>query len=185
MPILPIDYQKCIIYKLCCNNLNVTDVYVGHTICFKERKAHHKKSCNNENSKRYNLKVYYFIREHGGFENWSMIEIEKHPCNDSREAAARERYWFENLKATLNTKVPGRGKTEYDQEYRLNNAETIKEYQRGYRVNNAAEIKESYKQNAAKLKEKTICFCGGRYSHANEANHFKTQIHIAYCSKIN
>ena len=30
-----------------------------------------------------------------------MIEIEKFPCKDGNEARARERYWYEELKATL------------------------------------------------------------------------------------
>jgi hypothetical protein len=34
-----------------------------------------------------------------------MIEIEKYNCNDGNEARARERYWFEELQAKLNTKA--------------------------------------------------------------------------------
>ena len=30
------------------------------------------------------------IRENGDWNNWSMIEIEKYPCNDDNEARARE-----------------------------------------------------------------------------------------------
>ena len=39
------------------------------------------------------------IRENEGWNNWSMIEIEKYPCNDKNEACARERYWYELLNA--------------------------------------------------------------------------------------
>ena len=50
MPKLPIDYSKTIIYKIVCNDTNITDCYVGHTTDITRRKAHHKCSCNNPNS---------------------------------------------------------------------------------------------------------------------------------------
>jgi hypothetical protein len=78
-----IDYTKTIIYKIVCNDLNITDVYVGHTTNFINRKALHKSNCNNINGKSYNLKIYNTIRNNGGWLNWSMIEIEKfQDCND-------------------------------------------------------------------------------------------------------
>lgn len=104
MPISKIGYSNTIIYKIVCNDLNVKECYVGHTTSFSHRKANHKKNCNNINSNRYNCKVYQFIRENGGWENWAMIEIEKVNCADSLEAKKRERYWIELLNAKLNIK---------------------------------------------------------------------------------
>jgi hypothetical protein len=96
MPKKIIDFSKIIIYKIVCNDLNITDVYVGHTTNFINRKAKHKSDCNNPNSKSYNYKIYNLIRQNGGFENWSMIEIEKfQDCNDINEASAKERYYYE------------------------------------------------------------------------------------------
>jgi hypothetical protein len=46
------------------------------------------------------------IRENEGWNNWSMIEIEKYPCNDKNKACARERYWYELLNANMNTYCP-------------------------------------------------------------------------------
>ena len=88
MPKTIIDYSKTIIYKIVCNDLNITDLYVGHTTQFTKRKCGHKSKCNNLNSKSYNLIIYKTIRDNGGWENWSMIEIEKYNCNDSNEAIA-------------------------------------------------------------------------------------------------
>ena len=34
MPRKEIDYSKTVIYKIVCNDLNVKDVYVGHTTDF-------------------------------------------------------------------------------------------------------------------------------------------------------
>ena len=86
MPKKPIDYSNTIIYKICCNDITITDCYVGHTTNFSQRKSQHKSSCNNENSEQYNSFVYKFIRENGGWDNWNMIEIERLSCIDFYDA---------------------------------------------------------------------------------------------------
>jgi len=108
MPKCLIKYQNTIIYKIVCNDLNISDCYVGHTTNFTKRKAVHKTYCNNENKDVANsqIKIYKIIRENGGWNNWNMIEIEKFSCNDSNEARARERYWYEKLEPNLNTFCP-------------------------------------------------------------------------------
>ncbi len=68
-------YENAIVYKLCCDDPEITDIYVGSTCNFKVRKWKHKSDCANENSKRYNSYVYQFIREHGGWDAWSMILV--------------------------------------------------------------------------------------------------------------
>ena len=106
MPRKEIDYSKCIIYKIVCNDFNITELYVGSTTEFTKRKYRHKSNCANSKQKEYNFKVYEFIRNNGDWDNWSMIEIEKYPCSDGNEARARERYWCETLKASLNDRAP-------------------------------------------------------------------------------
>ena len=103
------------------------DLYVGHTTNFTKRKTGHKNACINENNKAYNYKVYQKIREFGGWENWTMVEIEKYPCNDFHEASARERFWYEELNADLNSVIPHRGLKEYSDEYYENNKNIIRE----------------------------------------------------------
>ena len=106
MPRTPTDYSKTIIYKIVCNDLSITDVYIGSTTSYRDRKYHHKSVCNNAKNKGYNQKTYVTIRANGGWNAWSMIEIEKYPCNDNNEARARERYWYEVLKSNMNTIKP-------------------------------------------------------------------------------
>jgi predicted GIY-YIG superfamily endonuclease len=113
MPRLPIDYPKTIIYKIVCNDLNITDCYVGHTTDFVRRKANHRSDCMNEKKSAYNSKVYKTVRENGGWDNYSMIKIEKYPCKDANEACAKEREWFEILHSNLNSFFPQRGREEY------------------------------------------------------------------------
>jgi len=75
----------------------------------------------------YNLKVYQFIRENGGWKNFIMVEIEKFPCKDSYEAAARERYYIETFNATLNKREEEDDEEEEDEEEQTKEPE-IKKY---------------------------------------------------------
>ena len=109
--------HKTLIYKIVCNNLDVLECYVGSTTDFKSRKYAHKTSCNNEFSKAYNLKVYKFIRENGGWDNFTMVLIEEYFCGSKLECRSRERFWFENLNSGLNTNYPQRSKAEYPSQY--------------------------------------------------------------------
>ena len=145
MPRLNTDYSKTVIYKIVCNDLNVTDKYVGSTTDFRKRKCVHKTICNNENNKSYNFKVYKMIRENGGWSNWSMLEIEKFECADGNEARARERYWYEELGAKMNTHVPNRS----DEEYREKHADKIKQY----RIDHADDAKKYRAEHADKIKQ--------------------------------
>ena len=79
------DYSKCYIYKLCCRDASVEEVYIGSTTNIIKRRNNHKKCCNNPNSKGYNTYKYQFIRDHGGFENWCLIVLEEFSCNSKLE----------------------------------------------------------------------------------------------------
>ena len=133
MPRKPIDYQKVIIYKLVCNDLTIKDLYVGHTTNFINRKKNHKDRCILPNNPKYNFKVYKIMRDNGSWYNWSMIEIEKFPCNDENEARSRERYWYEKLNATMNTKCP------------ILNVEDKKQYMKDYHEKNRDKRNEKNK----------------------------------------
>ena len=74
MPKTNRDYSKIVIYKIVCNDLNITDCYVGHTTEFTKRKWSHKGDCNNDKSKSYNSLIYTFIRNNGGWNNWTMLK---------------------------------------------------------------------------------------------------------------
>ena len=128
MPRHTMDYSKTIIYKIVCNDLNITETYVGHTTNFVKRKYSHNKTCNEKKQKAYNLKVYQTIRENGGWNNWSMIQICQYPCNTIHEAILEERRHYELLNASLNMDYPGRTQ----KEYRKDNKEQILEKSKIY-----------------------------------------------------
>tara|TARA_R110000868_G_scaffold308416_2_gene569922 strand:- start:783 stop:1226 length:444 start_codon:yes stop_codon:yes gene_type:complete len=104
----PIDYSKAIIYKISCNDNSITNCYVGSTTNFRIRKHRHKYNCCIETANEYNMKIYQFIRSNGGWENWTMVLIETYPTTTALELFKRERYWYDELKANLNTKLPHR-----------------------------------------------------------------------------
>ena len=100
-------------------------------------------------------------------------EIKKFYCNDGNEARARERYWYELLKATLNIQKPNRSHSEYVEE---NYSDILKRnivYQQ---------------QNKEKLNEirsaQSICACGSKYTYRNKAQHCKSKKHLDYIKSL-
>jgi len=166
------NYSNTIIYKIVCKDIDIKECYVGQTTNFSKRKAGHKINCNDLNSKDYNCYVYQFIRENGGWDNWSMIEVEKYNATDKLDAGKKERYWIETLEAKLNKQIPGQTFNEwyvknkdklkikhkkYNEEnkeyfkeikkiYADEHKEEAKEYQKIYREQNKVEIAD-YKKN--------------------------------------
>jgi hypothetical protein len=151
------DYSKTIVYKIVCKNVEISEIYVGSTTEYGERKIYHIWTCNNPNSERYNLKVYQFIREHGGFENWDFIVVEKYPCENDVEKRQREMYWCDTLHSTLNTNRPiatEEQRLEKMREYNKNHIDKITEYQLKYHEENKERISQQKKEYREKHKER-------------------------------
>jgi len=193
MPRKQIDYSKSIIYKICCKDVNITDIYIGSTTCFRNRKNNHKSSCNNNNSKYYNFNVYKCIRNNGGWNNWDMVMIEEYKCNNNLELHKRERYWIDTLKPTLNGQLPCRNMKEYyldnkqrlskkHAQYRIDNKENISEMNKQYRIDNKQKIRQYRIDNKEKIKKHhsqyLICECGIKSQRINLSRHKKSKIHI-------
>jgi len=198
----PTDYSKLVIYKIRCNDESVLDFYIGSTTCFRTRKSRHK-----SNSEKDKSKVYEMIRANGGWENWTMVEIEIYPCNSSTEARIREEYWRETLHAKLNSHrayLSEEARVERDKQYQTQyyqeHAEEIQAYQKQYcqkhadkikaqkaqyRQEHADEIKikkKQYKQEhaeeiQAKASQKFECDCGGKYTYKHIRAHERSQKH--------
>lgn len=160
------DYSKTIIYKLVCNDVNVTNCYVGHTTNFISRKNGHKTTCNNPNSPDYNIKVYKSIRDNGGWDNWKMVMIEPYPCENVLEAEKKEREWFEKLEADLNSKFPTRTLKEYNEMNKEKLAEQRKEYYETH--------KEQFAEKSKKYREEHREQCierGKKYYETHKEQH--------------
>jgi len=204
---MPLNYQNSVIYKICCKDPEIKDIYVGSTTNFKRRMSGHKTNCNNEKSKEYNYPVYRFIRDTGGFNNWTIVKIRDVVCKDKYDLVAEERKEFEKLGATLNSCYPQRSSKEYieenreeisikKKEYYEENREEILEKKKEYYEENKDEIrekrKESYQKNKEeileknkkyreknkeKLYEKIQCECGSVVCRKSLTRHKKTQKH--------
>ncbi len=97
------DYSTTVIYKIYCKDTTIKELYVGHTTDFVKRKKSHQANCNNVNT---TIKLYTFIREHGGWDNWIMEVISFFNCKDLSEARQKEQEFFVSLGATLNSIEP-------------------------------------------------------------------------------
>ena len=101
-----IDYSNTIFYKISCKDTNITDLYIGHTTNFVQRKYAHKQSCINPKYANYNCKVYNVIRQNGCWDNWRMDIIAYHDCKDLHAARKKEQEYFILYNATLNSIEP-------------------------------------------------------------------------------
>jgi hypothetical protein len=171
------------IYKISCDDLPEF-VYVGSTKAFRQRKNDHKINCYNDNSKKYNRKLYTTIRENGGWDNWRMVIIDECGEISLTQVRIKEEEHRVKLNANLNTirchqteEYKKEQKKEYSKEYYENNIEHIKEYLKEYK-------KEYYENNKKKLNEKINCECGGLYTYNNKARHFKSNKHLKYIESL-
>jgi len=147
------------IYKISCKDENITDCYIGSTKDFKERKRHHKIVCNNKNDKddkKYNSKVYKFIRENGGWGNWKMKIIEEIETDDKTELLKKEQEYLNlnnsSLNSVKNIYLTAEGKIEWY----IKNKEKLNEYHKEYRSKNDDKMKELKKEWYEKNRDKVL-----------------------------
>jgi predicted glutamine amidotransferase len=146
------------------------------------------------------------IRDNGGFDRFKMIEVEKYPCKDKREAERRENEIMKELKASMNTLksfLTEKERKEYRNEYLETNKDILKEYSKDYYKNNKDILKEYnkeyYKTNKKyykeyyetnkntileKKKEKVTCKCGCVVTTQNIKRHKRTKKHTDFINPI-
>ena len=210
MPWCKINYSNTHFYKIVCRDLNICDIYVGHTTDFITRKNCHKRVCNNPNSKNYNLPLYKFIRDNQGWDNFDMILIETQCLNSSLEAIKRERELIEELKPSLNKLIPFRTdeeKKEMKDKWVEENKDRIQEYKHNWHYENRDRIcsqkkakyqqnrdeiiakhKQYYETNIDELRQirnrKCNCECGDTYTYANKRRHERSNKHQNYLKTL-
>ena len=124
------NYSTSSIQKICGINTEIKDTYIGSTTNFRDRKYHHKGKCHNSNDTHYNLNVYKFIRENGGWTNWEIKEVETvdHDYFNTSLAREREAFWFKELNATLNNNIPNQSHRESCKMWYKKNPEYFHDY---------------------------------------------------------
>jgi hypothetical protein len=138
------DYSKAVIYKIICKDPEIKETYVGSTCHFKARIRTHKSG-----SKIKNLKVYTFINENGGWNNWKCDIIQDYPCSGLEELKILEDHYIKEM-GTLNGKGAVFDEKEYHKEYNQLNKDKRKEHTKKYRELNKNKIKEKDKKYYAK-----------------------------------
>jgi hypothetical protein len=124
-----------------------------------------------------------------------MIEIQKYPCNDKREAEAREEYWRCHFNSQLNSRrayTTDEERKEQIKEYRENNKDKLLKQQKEYREQNKDKLldysKIYYEDNKDKLlkqqKERITCECGIICNKSNLSIHKKSQKHLLLTKQI-
>jgi hypothetical protein len=124
------EEQKAVIYKLFCNDETIKDIYVGSTVNFYGRVHQHKTLC-----KKNTLPLYNFINQHGGFSNWKFEIIDEFIAYGRKQILQKERYWYNELKPTLNKQRPSisyEETIEYHANFRALHKEEKKEYNTKY-----------------------------------------------------
>ena len=182
MPSKPIDYTKTHFYKIVCKDTTIADCYVGHTTDFTKRKYQHKAKCNDEKDRHYNIYLFQFIRDNGGWVNWEMVNIDTISCKDSLEAKSIERDFTEKLKATLNIRRPIRtneetaeskkiwrdNNPEYNKQYHQEHKEEHNTRSKQYREEHPEEIKQMKKKHYEENKEAILSKQKEDYEHNKE-----------------
>ncbi len=90
-----------IIYKLYCDGIK--DFYIGSSFDMKVRKQQHKTKCNNPKLKEYNRKVYQYIRENGGFDNWKFEILVEKEFENKNALRIKEQECLKLFKPSLNS----------------------------------------------------------------------------------
>lgn len=190
--------MSVVIYKIIPKEASVRHSYVGSTTNFQERLIGHRGLVERPSGSRHdNTPLYCTIRETGGWDAWQMIPIEE--CEEAARAV-RERYWIDEIRATLNVQKPGRTtaewradnaeyRTEQQREYYLANKERLNARQKKYVADHAEQV-AAYKrrwvlQNAEKLQYRNssvLCECGQEYSYSNKQRHLRSRVHHAFIS---
>jgi len=150
------NYNDAVIYKICCDDIDIKNVYIGSTCKFIDRKRTHKNACNNKANRDYDRYVYRFIRENGGWKNWTVSIVDYTPCNSGLELLRIERKYIEKIDKdlSLNIQLP----TRTPAEYLLDNYNHIQQKKKEYKLDNYEYLqqknKEYYEKNKTTINEK-------------------------------
>ena len=147
------------IYIIECNDNNIIENYVGSTTNLDNRIIMHKTRFNNNknsNKPQFHYKLYKFMRENGGFNNFRFIKLETINNEDKKYRLEREKYWIKLNNSKLNSLIP----TRTHKEWLEDNSEKRKEYKKMYR------------------QEKVICECGKEITKNNLLRHKKNNCKI-------
>jgi len=147
------------VYSIQCLDENIKEFYIGSTDNLKKRINSHKCLYLKNTDHR---KLYTFIRENGGWDNWEINYIQKFKFLTDEELREYEQWYIDTYKPELNSQ---RAKGIDEERKRLAHRKRLKKF---YEKN-----KEKIQQ---KRKEKIPCpHCNKMINKPNISTHIKTQ----------
>ncbi len=149
------------VYKLCCDSVN--EFYIGSSFDMKDRKLRHKFACNNPNFKKYNYKVYQYIRANGGIDKWKYEILVEKEFENKNALVIKEQECIKLFNPSLNSRNA----------YQTDDERKIRQ-----RIQNK-------KQSTKNLATKINCACGMETNKHNKATHEKSNHHQKYLQTIN
>ena len=192
-----------IIYEITCIDKNIEYSYVGSTQNFRSRKSQHKYSLTTLNNPSFNLNIYKFIRENGGWNNFEMRPLEEFKCETNIQSKIREQYWIDLKQSNLNSRKAFNTKSQYyidnrdtfldkATQYRNNNKTIIAEVQHEYYINNKDKLINYQHQyqinNKTKISQRKartyICECGKSLTLEHKLRHNNSINHQKYINEL-
>lgn len=196
---MPPDYSNTVIYRFYCIDPDIDPDYIGHATNFVKRHSLHKCRCNNNKNsseREYHYKVYKYIRENGGFDNWKFEILEYANLKDKDEAETLERHHIETFKSVLNKLLPALTPEERDEHkkkcsriWARNNLDKKKGYYNKARkdpevrkkdVERSKKNREANPDKMAVYLEKIVCDCGAEVCSKGMKRHLTSIKHMEY-----
>jgi len=187
--------KKHSVYIIRSKDVNCNALYVGRTMNFYKRHAHHKCHANKTaNNQKTDLHLYKCIRDFGGWDKFEMFTIRRNLTYD--EACLIERDIYDTLKPYMNYNKPLRTRDEYYKENRakynknsivrtyLHHDEAKKKWTKRnekFRKKINADMKEYYTKNRERIckmnKIKYGCVCGQQICNRGRKTHLHSYTH--------
>ena len=176
-------YQRGKIYTITCED---GAIYVGSTIqTLNERFNRH------INDERCSISKYIHNNYNGDYSKCKIKLYKNYPCNNEKVLNKKEGQ-ITKLLGTINHRIEGRTRDEYEEykkRYYEDNKKTILKKCKEYRIKNAEQVKE-YQRNYKNKKERNEynkqiieCDCGFVGCKYKLSRHIKTQKHIELMDK--
>jgi hypothetical protein len=158
-----VNYAESKIYKIVGSGLTYYGSSCAPTLA--KRLAQHVDDYKRYKNGKYGYTTSFNIIELG---DYTIVLVEKFPCESKDELHARERFYIENNDC-VNKRIPNRTKVQYYKDNII-------------RITANQKIYDEKNKIATKLKrrKKHSCICGGKYTLCHMAGHAKTKKHQAY-----
>jgi len=138
-----------VIYIIKCRDEKIQNVYIGSTFDFNQRCASHRSISKNPKQKGYNIYLYEFIRENGGFENWRIEILEINYFESKEQLRFQEREYMKEYPLLLNTNQAAITENERKEKIKIFKEIWVKENRERCKIHN----KKWIQKNKEKINE--------------------------------